>query len=125
MILKCRSRANIQFHIYVKLLSLDPQLKDVLSRAGKKVKDMAKVVNLNSAISRQFAAHTPLQMEGGRNAARAEDIDSLKRRIGGWKKLAWVPAFDASVDRHTLGFTHETTGKMLCPVSKHYDWNNP
>ncbi|KAI0026760.1 hypothetical protein K488DRAFT_75101, partial [Vararia minispora EC-137] len=80
--------------------------------------------NLYDIFLQVLSYDTPL-LDSGRNAARSEDVSTLKDNIGLFSKdiIDWKGTCFNKVLRHEYGFRNEITGRLLCPVTK--DWDNP
>ncbi|KAN0139553.1 hypothetical protein V8E53_002669 [Lactarius tabidus] len=75
--------------------------------------------NLNDAGS-ALSARLDRVIDLGRQQARRADANGVRSAIGQWPSINWEPAFP--VVRHLLGFNHNTSGQLLCPVT--LDWDD-
>ncbi|KAN0139214.1 hypothetical protein V8E53_002715, partial [Lactarius tabidus] len=75
--------------------------------------------NLNDAGS-ALSARLDRVIDLGRQQAHRADANRVRSAIGQWPSINWEPAFP--VVRHLLGFNHNTSGQLLCPVT--LDWDD-
>jgi len=98
------SHTDLENRLYKKFLLLI-EVAPAMIKALRKGKD---AVALDRVVDR------------GRKDARRVDVNGVRGAIGQWPCIKWEPAFPTS--RHLLGFNHDVSGQLLCPVT--LNWND-
>ena len=120
-------RENHQYKKFVLLIEVAPAMTKLLQRAGQFAgpelsAGLDTIVSLNHPISFRFTDPQSLQIDSGRKQARCTDASGVRSSIAQWPCIKWDPAHP-SIHYFLLSFNHNTSGRLLCPIT--LDWDVP
>ncbi|KAI9443878.1 hypothetical protein H4582DRAFT_2071397 [Lactarius indigo] len=99
--------ANELYRKFLLFIEVAPAVIKVLQRGSRR------------DVGPELTAKLDKVINTGRMQARRMDVSGVRNAIGQWPDIEWKPAFP--VARHLLGFKHDTSGKLLCPITLNWD----
>ena len=114
-------RENTQYKKFLLLIEVVPAMTKLLQRAGLFAGpefsiDLDTIVSSNRLISFHFTDLRSLQIDSGRKQARRVDVSGIRNAIAQWPCIEWNPVHPG-IHFYLLGFNHDTSGGLLCPVT--------
>ncbi|KAH9019362.1 hypothetical protein EDB85DRAFT_2197736 [Lactarius pseudohatsudake] len=94
---------NQQYKKFLVLIEISPTLVKLLGTAKDK------------KTGQELARQLDIAIDAGRKQVRRIDVNGIRGAIGLWPSIHWDPAYPAV--RCLLGFNHNTSGELLCPVT--------
>ena len=82
--------------------------------------DLDAIVRSNNLILLHFTDLWSLQIDSGRKQARRVDASGVRNAIAQWPCIEWDPAHPG-IHFYLLGFNHNTSGRLLCPITLNWD----
>ncbi|KAI9429707.1 hypothetical protein H4582DRAFT_2144993 [Lactarius indigo] len=100
---------NQQYKKFLVLIEISPALVPLLQKAK------------DNKTGQELARQLDLAIDAGRKQVRRVDASGICGAISQWPSINWEPAYP--VVRRLLGFNHNTSGELLCPVT--LNWRDP